>query len=109
MSAANGKLTAFISGPITGVENFKRVFDEAAAALEAAGYEPVNPTNFPPMMDWGDAMIACLSAMRCADILVDLPGWDGSKGSHIEHLFAEGTGKLTVSLAEALAAARQAE
>ncbi|MBQ9348717.1 MAG: DUF4406 domain-containing protein [Oscillibacter sp.] len=95
--------SVFISGAITGCDNFKELFDVAEARLIQAGYEVTNPTNFPAMLEWGNAMIACLAALHDVDMLVDLPGWENSPGAQIEHIYAARMGKPVLRLEDAVA------
>jgi hypothetical protein len=46
----------------------------------------VNPAEINPdsAMPWGDCMRADIKAMCDCDMLILLPGWQRSKGAHIE-------------------------
>jgi nucleoside 2-deoxyribosyltransferase len=97
-------MRAYISGPITGVNGYKKRFAEAEKALIAAGFEVINPAKLPQRDDWtwADYMRACLPIMDSADMVVLLPGWMYSMGAKTERLYALGSGKKIFTLAEAL-------
>lgn len=81
----------FISGPISGVTDFKKNFSEAAKLIEKMGDTPYNPA----VMDLGedampaDYLIECLAELLYSDGIYFLPGAEESKGSLIERAFAE--------------------
>ena len=94
--------TAFLSGPISGVENYRKRFHDAEVQLKKAGYKVLNPSTMPQDMEWGLAMKECLNRLDTADVLVSLPGWRESAGAQIERLYAERLGKGVYNLADIL-------
>lgn len=82
-------MIGYLSGPITGHKNYRRQFAEAAAALKELGYEGIMQID-----------LALLSA---ADYLVQLPGWENSRGANRELGFALGADKIVVTLEDLLA------
>ena len=95
-------MTAYISGPVTGMPNRnEEQFEALARKLEAIGFQTMVPTRIvPPSIEWEAAMRICLSAMTKSDIVVVLPGWQDSKGASIEHDVAKQLG-IPVFYAEA--------
>lgn len=83
----------YISGPITGIPNGNVIaFAEAEGILKTWGYKVLNPhriTRFLPVKNWLYCMLLDLWAMRKADAIYYLRGWDKSIGCKIERLFAE--------------------
>lgn len=77
----------YLSGPMSGLpeSNFP-AFHRAAAQLRAEGYAVVNPAEINPgaCLSWRDWMRADIKALCDCDALVLLPGWQRSKGAHIE-------------------------
>ena len=77
----------YVSGPMTGLPqlNFP-AFHTAAAALRKLGHEVVNPAelNPDPSAAWDQCMRADIKALCDCDGLALLPGWEDSKGAHLE-------------------------
>lgn len=77
----------YLSGPMTGLPelNFP-AFHNAAAELRAMGYEVVNPADLNPdgATSWAQCMRNDIKALCDCDALVLLPGWEASKGAHLE-------------------------
>ena len=76
----------YLSGKITGNENYKRDFAEGRAALEGAGHEVCDPTcfGFPENVEWEFAMKHDIREMLACDGVALLPSWRESKGARIE-------------------------
>ena len=78
----------YISGPMTGLPGFNfAAFDEAAAVLEAWGWEVENPAE-KGIIDgwtWADYLRYDLARLVECDGVVLLPGWEASKGARLEH------------------------
>jgi nucleoside 2-deoxyribosyltransferase len=77
----------YLSGPMTGLPelNFP-AFNAAAARLRAEGAQVVNPAEINPDggLSWEQCMRADIKALCDCDAIVLLPGWEGSKGAHLE-------------------------
>lgn len=84
----------FLSGPITGVENYRDTFKLAALELKRQGYQVINPAELcevmGPDMDHEDYMKICEALLDMADGVVQLPGWRGSLGANREYGYALG-------------------
>ena len=95
--------TVYISGPMTGMPglNFP-AFNAAAAALRERGLAVVNPAEINPdgSMAWEACMRADIKALCDCDVLALLPGWEGSKGAHLELHLAHRLGLQIMSLAD---------
>lgn len=78
----------YLSGPISGVRDYKAKFREAEAAVRALGHDPVNPAetfaraNLREIMRWD---LFCLT--ECSAVYM-LEGWGNSGGAKIEHALA---------------------
>lgn len=95
----------YISGPMTGLPecNFP-AFHAAAASLRSRGYEVSNPAeiNKETNGDWCKYLRADIKALCDCDVLVLLPGWESSKGAHLELHVAHRLGLRVVALVELL-------
>ena len=80
-------MKVFISGPVSGVENYERVFEVAESEY---GTKAV----------WQAIAImkACLERIAASEVVVMLPGWQQSRGANREYGFALGRGIKIVPL-----------
>ena len=82
----------YIAGPMTGIEEYNYpAFNAAGAALEARGYDVLNPTRGkaspsedPPGTSWADYMRLALVMVTQADGIALLSGWEHSRGARLE-------------------------
>lgn len=79
----------YLSGPITGQANYRRVFNEAKTILEAQGYKDIiNPAELcqvlPETYPYEKILNLCLDMLAECDVLVLLPGWQQSHGCGME-------------------------
>jgi hypothetical protein len=77
----------YISGPMTGLPEFNfPAFHAAAATLRNSGHEAVNPAeiNAETGGDWHYYLKADIKALCDCNALALLPGWQNSKGAHLE-------------------------
>jgi nucleoside 2-deoxyribosyltransferase len=100
-------MIGYLSGPITGHKDYRRQFAKAAAALREMGYNVINPAAIDDAipvecMSYEDIMKIDMELLASADYLVQLPGWEDSKGANRELGFALGTDKIIVSLEQLL-------
>ena len=83
----------YISGKITGDENYRAKFLEEENRLLSFGYEPVNPAALVLTdVSWEDAMKIALKAMLLCEGVSLLPDWVESKGAIIEERLARELG-----------------
>lgn len=81
------KKRIYISGPISHWPGLNRAaFAEAQDALEAVGYEVVNPFDVTGTeTDWKRCMELDLAALETCDIMAQLDYWPLSRGARIEN------------------------
>lgn len=93
--------TVYLSGPISGVIDYRERFRAAEMEVERhhAG-DIINPADqgSAPDWEWADWMIYDLALLRKAKVLVQLPGCSASRGAKIEDSFARGMGIPVVRL-----------
>jgi hypothetical protein len=83
----------YISGKITGDNNYREKFMEAENKQYDAGYFPLNPaSNVRPNMEWHKAMRKALQLMLEGDGVALLPDWKKSRGAKIEARLARKLG-----------------
>ena len=108
---------AYISGPMTGLPDLNRTaFYEAEAALVRSRfcrsrghvYNPARLDEGTPLFDTREEYLrADIHAMTengttPVDVVVQLPGWETSRGAVVEHMVAVACGIRCVSLEEAV-------
>lgn len=86
------KQVVYISGPITGVENYRAAFDQEQALLTDEGYIVVNPARAfdgQTGIDYQKYMRFHVATILTVDKMVMLPGWKQSRGATFEKALAE--------------------
>lgn len=74
----------YISGPITGVNNYWLPFEDAEDELASTGLAVINPAKLPEGMTRRQYMAINLVSLMTTDAVLTLPGWDNSIGAVIE-------------------------
>ena len=83
----------YISGKISGDDNYLQKFTEAQIRLEAEGFRVINPALLEgvlPKAVWEEYLYASLTMMELADGIVMLPDWKESRGACMEYGYAVG-------------------
>lgn len=101
---ANGKQQIYISGKITGDDNYRAKFAMARNRLTRDGYNVLNPVEMGDRLDrlhqtmghaaptWSDYMRKCIIAIIDADAVYMLRDWQQSRGARLEHNIASELG-----------------
>jgi hypothetical protein len=102
--------TVYLSGGITGVQNYKDNFSRAHALVGGCGFAVVSPVIIGQMVEyrlrrkkditWVDYMRSCISALSYCDAIAMLPGWKKSKGARIERRIAKDLGLEILTIAK---------
>lgn len=86
----------YISGKITGTDDYMERFDEAEKKLSEAGYMVINPARImQPVAGWMDywkIIDICVAMVKVCDIIFMLNGWEDSTGASTERTFAKMAG-----------------
>ena len=84
----------YISGKISGNDNYKADFAAARHQLENAGYDVCDPTtfDFPEDIAWAKAMKYDIREMMQCDGVALLPDWENSPGARLEEKLARDLG-----------------
>lgn len=100
--------TIYISGGMTGLPDLNfPAFHEAARKLRALGHRVINPAeiNTEGDLTWEQCMRADIRALCDCHVLALLPGWETSKGAHLELHLAHRLGIEITTVDDLLAAA----
>lgn len=91
------KMKIYISGKITGEENYMEKFQEVEERLIAEGYKVFNPASINSMMPDGTTYEEYMKVSFClidiADAVYMMSGWELSKGAIRELHYANAMGK----------------
>lgn len=92
------EMKVFISGPITGTDDYKERFAYAEELLEQTGCIPVNPVkateHLPTNTSWEEYMNITLPLLKQCDGIYMLKDWRKSDGAVIEYIWACRTNKV---------------
>lgn len=83
--------TAYVAGPMTGIENYNfNNFNRVASELRAQGLTVLNPADAGVVEDatWEDYMAYCLTQIGQCGVMYMLKGWEMSRGACLEQLIA---------------------
>ena len=98
----------YLSGPITGAQNYRQEFSEAKAFWIRRGFEVINPVELEAILpaslirgavekpygeEYAKIMIADLALLGICDAVGFLRGWEKSRGAMEEYRAARITGK----------------
>ena len=86
------KIKVYISGPITGTDDYMERFAEAEKALTLCGYDPINPAKvnaqLPESTTWSEYMSMSITMLNMADAIYLMNGWRQSHGAQLEYYHA---------------------
>ncbi len=86
----------YISGPITGIDNYMDRFSEAETLLLDDGWKVINPAKMgwilPEDATWDDFMTMDLKLLAACGTIYMLTGWEKSAGAKAEMAFAREKG-----------------
>ena len=92
-------MRVYISGAVTGTDDYKERFAEAEKILSEHGYEVVNPVKEMGQFadePWLDIMKRCLLLLDTCDRIYSLNGWTKSRGACMEFGYAVGKGMIQI-------------
>lgn len=87
------KKVIYISGPITGVPEYYKAFEQMEDDIFALGYIPLSPSRLPEEMTAEQYMRICIGMIDSADGVIFLSGWQNSPGARLEREYCLYTNK----------------
>lgn len=100
-------MKVYISGPITGVEDFETHFNKAEEFLRKRGLEPVNPVKIGKALEkdglhleYSDYMRADIAELLKCDAIFMLDGSEDSEGACTEYCVAKSLGLFVLKIAK---------
>ena len=87
----------YISGGITGVENYRETFSKAHEELAKAGHDVIDPSLYAdslPKLSYEEYMKVGLYFLSMCDGIYMLKGWQKSCGANREYGYALATDKI---------------
>ena len=90
-----GKIV-YLSGKITGKENYKQDFELAEDFLKCLGYYVINPAKLDDVakgLTYEQYLYTCYRLIDIADTIFMVSGWQKSKGANAELIYAKSLGK----------------
>lgn len=98
-------MKVYISGPITGVDDFEKNFQEAEDLLRRRGLEVVNPVKIGEALEkdglkleYADYMRADITELMKCDAIYMLDGSEDSEGACCEYCIAKSLNMLVLKL-----------
>ena len=83
----------YVAGKITGLDNYKEVFEEAGRMLEEEGHTVMLPSILPEGFEYEEYMKICFAMIDVCDSVYMLSNWDESPGAVREQSYAINSGK----------------
>lgn len=71
----------YLSGPITGAPEYKRIFGQWAEQLRKCGFEVVNPAEYPDGLEYEQYMDLAFKDIPLCHGLAMMENWDKSPGA----------------------------
>ena len=90
MGGKERHMKIYISGKITGTEDYPERFQRATEAITAKGHEAINPLMLNTILNpwttsWEQYVLADLGLLRASDAAYFMPGWEESNGARVEY------------------------
>ncbi|WP_313292597.1 DUF4406 domain-containing protein [Faecalispora jeddahensis] len=90
----------YLSGPITGIDNYQERFALAELELIRRGHKVFSPASMPAGLPHETYMPICYAMIDACNTVCFLPGWRESKGANMEYEYAMSKGLTMMFLGE---------
>ena len=94
----------YLSGPISNDPDYMQKFTEADAYLRNQGYQVANPAelyrSLPQNVSYEELMSIDLHIMDICDTVIQLEGWEESKGCNREYGYALAKDMIVMTMTE---------
>lgn len=98
----------YLCGPITGIINYKKIFQDCAAELRNAGYRVVSPIEFcPSHWSWELCMRKCVQVLSQKKAIAVIEYHPTSKGMDLELTLGKSLGMEIKTVDEWIADAKK--
>lgn len=90
----------YISGGISGVENYREAFSKTHEELIKGGHDVVNPALYAdalPKLSYEEYMKVGLYFLSMCDAIYMLKGWENSRGANREYGYALAKDKIIMT------------
>ena len=84
----------YIAGKITGLDNYRELFQKAESIFKNEGHAVMNPSILPDGFEHREYMHICYSMINVCDGVHFLDNWKDSKGAIMEYEYAVEQGKF---------------
>lgn len=81
-------MKVYVAGKITGLANYKELFNEAVEQLQAEGHTVMNPSVLSSGFAQDEYMKICYSMIDVCDGVFFLNNWRDSEGAKLEHVYS---------------------
>lgn len=78
----------YIAGKITGLPNYRELFNKVEKELNDKGHNCMNPSILPEGFPWEIYMPICYAMIDACDSIYLLKNWVDSKGAKLEYDYA---------------------
>lgn len=93
-------MVVYVSGKISGTDDFRERFSAAEKKLRVQGHKVINPAkknaHFPEGTPWETYMRASIRLLSRADAIYLLRGWRQSRGARLEQKIAQELGLVVI-------------
>lgn len=94
------KEKVYISGPITGTNDYMTRFGQGEGKMKALGYDVINPAqvtkSLPESTTHDEYMAICRVLVPMADAIYMMKGWENSEGAREELELAQNSGIMVL-------------
>ncbi len=93
-------MRVYISGPITGTDDYMERFKTVESQLIQEGYTVVNPAaimeHMPPDTEYEEYMKLSIELLKMCDYIYMMSGWNKSRGANREYGYALASDKIII-------------